>query len=316
MTGRVVVAGASGFVGRRLVPALAAAGWDVVGGSRDPAAAAARLPDRRWVQLDVDRDEGLADAFAGARVLVYLVHQMAAGGDDLHAREVAAARRVAAAAARAGVQRVVYLGAPMPAGPPSHHLRARLDTGLALAAALPTLELRASMIVGAGSESWTIVRDLALRLPVMILPSWLSTRTQPIAVADVVGALVHGVGSAVTGVFDLPGPEVLTAREILLRVAASRGVRPVMIPVPVLTPSLSSHWLRFVTRADLGIARQLVNGLRWDLVSEGPGYRAHWREPATPFDDAVRQALAEEGEVASAAGRRAERWAFRLSRSA
>jgi uncharacterized protein YbjT (DUF2867 family) len=320
MSGRVVVAGASGFVGRRLVEHLVAAGTEVVCGSRDPASARARDPRRTWVPFDVDREEGLREALSGARALVYLVHQMAAGDHaTLHAREVAAADRVSRACDDAGVARIVFLGAPAPAhGTPSHHLQARLDTGARLRAGRAScLELRASMIVGAGSESWTICRDLALRLPVMLLPRWLATRSQPIGIDDVVRALAHAIDDPhpTSAAFDLPGPEVLSARQILERVAASQGFRAVMVPVPVLTPRLSSHWLRLVTRADYAIARQLVDGLTEDLLADGTGYWARMggAQP-TPFDEAVRRALADEAGALSPGARRLEAVVARLGR--
>lgn len=319
MSGPVVVAGATGFVGRHLVQHLLAGGREVCCGTRDPERARRADPSRTWVGLDVERADGLVEALTGADALVYLVHQMGHGDPaTLHAREVEAARRVLRAAERAGVRRIVYLGAPRPAGAPSHHLQARLDTGAELrSGAVSTLELRASMIVGAGSESWLMVRDLALRLPVMLLPSWLATRTQPIALADVVHALASAIDDPLEGsaAFDLPGPEVLSARQILERVAAVRGFRPVMIPVPVLTPRLSSHWIRLVTRADFGIARQLVDGMGSDLVAEGVGYWARMDRPPTPFDEAVRTALSEETDVPPA-GQRFERWVQRVGRSA
>jgi uncharacterized protein YbjT (DUF2867 family) len=322
MSGRVLVAGASGFVGRRLVDHLTAAGVDVVCGTRSVASARARDPRRRWVVFDVDRDEGLREALTGVRALVYLVHQMGTGDHaDLHDREVAAAKRVSQAVDAAGVQRIVYLGAPAPqAGNLSHHLRARLDTGEQLRAGQSScIELRASMIVGAGSESWTICRDLALRLPMMLLPRWLATRSQPIGIDDVVRALAAAIDDPLpaSAAFDLPGPEALSARQILERVAALQGIRPLMIPVPVLTPSLSSHWLRLVTRADYGIARQLVDGLTSDLVSEGPGYWARMGGARPePFDVAARRALAEDAAALPLAAVRFERFVSLVARRA
>lgn len=296
--GPVVVCGARGFVGSRLVKHLLEQGVDVRAGTRSPARAKQTHPAINWVELEVESPATLATAFAGAESVVYLVHQMCSDSDDLEALEARSAQNVAEAAAAAGVSRIVYLGGPKPTGPASKHLRARLATGEALrAGTVPTIELRAGMIIGAQSESWLIVRDLALRLPIMILPSWLSSRSQPIGIDDVISALTHSLSlpTEEVGCYDLPGPETLTARRILERVAAHAGIRPVMLPVPVLTPSLSSHWIRLVTRADFTIARKLVDGLTDDLVSSGddfwaiaPGLRP------TPVDEAIRRALAEE----------------------
>lgn len=320
MTGPVVVAGATGFVGRRLVAALEAAGRPVRRGTRDPAAGRTETPTATWVELDVDRPDTLRRALEGADALVYLVHQMREDhGADLVSHERAAARAVREAAEQAGLRRIVFLGGPVPAGTPSRHLAARLATGEELrAGTTSTIELRSAMIIGVGSESWTMTRDLAARLPVMVLPAWLATRSQPIGVADVVAALVHAVDDDHPGsaAFDLPGPEVLTAREILERIAAARGMRPLMIPVPLLTPALSAGWLRLVTRADFAIARQLVDGLAHDLVADGDGYweRMAPRRP-TPFDAVVAATFAEESGTLSRRARTWERLARGLSRA-
>ena len=260
---------------------------------------------------DVDREETLNSAFEGADALVFLVHRMRDGGDHLEDAEEAAARRVLECAERAGIRRIVYLGGPAPKdngedADVSEHLRARLKTGEVLRSStkVSTIELRAGMVVGAGSESWLIVRDLALRLPVMILPKWLKNRSQPIWVGDVVDALNHALSHEMTTsqAFDLPGPETLTAQNILIRIAARGGIRPLMIKVPVLTPSLSSHWIRLVSRADYEIAKRLVHGLTQDLVADDAGY---WNEmperTAVPFDDAIDRALAAEKKLGGAA---------------
>jgi uncharacterized protein YbjT (DUF2867 family) len=291
---RVVVAGASGFIGRRVVPRLRERGHEVVCGSRSPDG----RPGGPWVALDVDADGGLDDALRGADALVYLVHGLGVHGHGLLEREIAAATRVRDAVDRAGCPRVVYLGGPAPRGERSEHLEARVRTGEILRSGrASTLELRASMIIGEGSQSWLICRDLAFRLPVMILPRWTASQSVPIGVDDVIDALVDAVEwpQVPSVAYDLPGPEPLTARQILERVAAQRGMAARMVPVPFLSPRLSSHWLRFVTRADITLARQLIDGLTNDLLPDG---RSFWDErpgrAPTPFDEAVRRALAEE----------------------
>lgn len=317
--GDVVVAGATGFVGARLAAWLHRQGVPLRCGSRDPGRGARRWPGYRWVRFDVDDPSSLDEALRGARALVYLVHHMAEAPEDLVAREAQAAARVVRACDAAGVGRIVYLGAPAPPDNTSEHLEARRRTGEVLASGRArVVELRASMIVGAGSESWMIVRDLALRLPVMVLPSWLKTRTSPLWIDDVVRALALAVdvpdGDA--GVYDLPGPEVLAAREILERVAACHGLRPVMIPLGVLTPTVSSLWLRLVTRADWEVAKRLVKGLTTELT---PGGRSFWDVvgvgPETSFDRAVERTLAEDVPE-GLAGRVWERVARAVSRRA
>jgi len=298
MTRRIVIAGASGFVGRHLVPVLREAGQEVVCGTRNPTLAREYEPDKTWVHLDVNDSSSLDRALEGADSLVYLVHQMRHGVDDLLESERQSALRVRDAADKAGLRRVVYLGGPTPDGEVSHHLEARLETGRVLrSGGVSAVELQAGMIIGVGSQSWLIVRDLALRLPLMILPSWLNRRSQPVGIHDVVRAISACLdleGSA-SRCLSLPGPEILTAREILERVAGQVGIRPVMVPVPVLTPSLSSHWIRWVTRADYTIARQLVDGLTSDLLG---GVDSVWDcipqlEP-TALDQVIADTLAAE----------------------
>ena len=300
----ILIAGSTGFVGTHLRHRLKGRALRL--GTRDPERARSLHPQASWVLLDVERPSTLPAAMEGVDAVVYLVHQMRGEG-PYGARELQAAADIADAAADAGVRRIVYLGGPRPLGPPSPHLKSRLATGERLRAGrVSTIELRASMIVGPGSESWLIVRDLAMRLPVMVLPSWLSSRSQPQHISDAVEAIAAAIdlehpGSAA---YDLPGPETLTARQIIERVAAARGFRHLMVPVPVLTPKLSSHWIRMVTRADFDIAKELVDGLKHDLVSPDDGF---WRfvpnYRRTPFDEAVRLTLDAEGEVGGWQGR-------------
>lgn len=311
----IVVCGARGFVGSHLTRALVQKGHQVRAGSRNPSKVDEDRPEVTWVEVDVERPDTLASAFEGADAVAYLVHQMGDGGDDLEKREAAGARAVRDAAAAAGVRRMVYLGGPDPTGPISKHLASRLRTGAILRdGPVSTIELRANMIIGAGSESWWIVRDLALRLPVMLLPRWLYNHSEPIAIDDVVGALVRALEQDHEGSawYDIPGPERLTARQILERVGAAVGVKPRMINVPVLSPRLSSHWLRLITRADYNVASQLVDGLTADLVATGTTFwEVHPDLPRTPFDQAVHQALAEE-EPSDSLGGRLERFLLRL----
>jgi len=312
MSGPVVILGARGFVGSHLAARLHEAGTPIRAASRSPDRARRAAPQLDWIAADVDDPASLEAAFRGADAVVYLVHQMRADVADLEAAEAQSARNVVAAADAAGVRRLVYLGGPRPSGEVSHHLAARLRTGEILrSGATSCIELRAGMVIGAGSESWLIVRDLALRLPVMVLPRWLRHCSQPVGLDDVLTALVASLQLDEDGsvAYDLLGPETLSGREILLRIAARAGIRPVMIPVPVLTPSLSSHWIRLVTRADYTVARQLVDGLTCDLVGTGSSFWDRCPDlPRTSLDEAIRSALAAEPEEAlSAAGRGLER---------
>ena len=195
----------------------------------------------------------------------------------------------------AEVDRIVYLGGPEPIGTMSEHLKSRLKTGKTLRdSGVPTFELQAGMIMGAGSESWLITRDLSARLPVMIMPKWLQNRSEPIAIRDVVEAIVFAldVDPKHAGAWGLPGPERMTYADILMRVASLRGTKPFTFPVPLLTPKLSSHWLRFVTRADMNVASELVEGLHDDLICEGDGFFTLMPTyERMPFDEAALRAL-------------------------
>ena len=204
-----------------------------------------------------------------------------------------------AGAAAGGARQIVYLGGlGEGAAELSPHLRSRAETAAILTAGpVPVTTLRAAMIVGAGSAAFETILALVERLPVMICPRWVSVETQPIAVADVLGVLVGVCGNeaAYGQSFDLGGPEVMTYRTMMERVARLRGKRPILIEVPFLTPWLSSLWLHLVTPASVAVARPLVEGLRvptiaqddriWDLVSVR----------RTSFDDAIRSALDERG---------------------
>ena len=317
----VLLTGAAGFVGSRLWPVLDAAGSSVRCVSRNAGRAARRWPERDWVQADLADRGDLARALAGCRVAYYLVHGMAEPQRDFRTREVALARAFSDEAARAGLERIVYLGGVAPHGPASEHLRSRLEAGEALRAGrVPTIELRAGMIVGAGSTSWLIVRDLAARLPAMVLPRWMRTRSQPVAADDVIAALLHA-GRVPLGAgawYDLPGPEVLSGKEIIERAAAALGLRrPAMLDVPFLSPALSSHWVRLVTRADWSVARELVLGLAHDLLARDDRF---WdiidHRARLPFREAAQRALAEDpaGGRMSAPERRLEALVARLAK--
>jgi uncharacterized protein YbjT (DUF2867 family) len=266
----VLLTGATGFVGRHLYPRLLEQDLEVVCASRNPERAAREYPDRTWVELDVERPETLQTAMEGCGSAYYLIHQML-GGPEYESRERQAARDFRETADEAGLERIVYLGGVAPKGRPSPHLRSRLETGRVLRAGpISAIELRASMIIGRGSASWQIVRDLAARLPAMILPSWTRTRTEPIWIGDVVEALIGALGlpDQTSRWFDIPGPETLTVADIMRRTAKILGNSPRMVDVPLLSPRLSSYWLRFVTDSDIHLARELVEGLKSDLLAE------------------------------------------------
>lgn len=294
---RVLVAGGSGFVGKALLPALVAAGYAVRATTRDPSKVAP-IEGVEWVACDVTRRTDLDSALSGSDAAFFLVHNMGSGETDYAEAEQHTARAFREAAASSGLQRIVFLGGVEPEREPSEHLKSRLRVGQILRdGTVPTLELRASMIIGNGSTSWRIVRDLALRLPAMILPSWTDSRTCPIDIEDVTVALSRGLQIELTesAWYDIPGPDVLSAREILLRVAALGGRHVPSLRVPLLSVSLSSWWLKLVTRADFAVARELVLGLSQDLLPAGDRY---WTlidyRPRYDFETSARRALASE----------------------
>jgi uncharacterized protein YbjT (DUF2867 family) len=294
--GKAVVTGATGFIGRSVVPALVARGWQVVAASRRPPATPAAGVE--WRSCDLLAPETLPAALAGARVAYYLVHSMGGGHADFRALERRAAEAFVAAAAETGVERIIYLGGPAPRGRPSEHLGSRLDVGEILRAGpVPTVELRASMVIGCGGASWQIVRDLAMRLPLMVLPRWLKSRTRPVALDDVLLALVAAAELPLPGSawFDVPGPDVVSGQQILERIAALRGRRILALEVPFLTPQLSALWLKLVTRTDFTLARELVVGLREDLLPKDDRFwQLIGQTQLVSFDEAARRALAAE----------------------
>ena len=314
---RVLLTGATGFVGRNTYPVLAQAGYSVVCGSREPAAAMRRFPGRAFTQFDALDYDSCVRALAGCDAAVYLVHAMGEG-KRYERTEERSAKTFLRAAEQAKLKRIVYLGGIVPNGRPSRHLRSRIRTGEILRSGnVSTIELQATMIIGSGSESWRIVRDLAARLPVMLLPRWLENRSQPIYIDDVTEALKLALtwDGTTSEAFPLPGPEIMSAREIVGRTAMLMGLRPTMYRMPVITPRLSSYWIALVTRADPFISRQLVEGLRRDLVAPDQGF---WRlfpeHRCVPFDEAARRALHAEEDALSLRSRLTEWLIHRLTR--
>jgi uncharacterized protein YbjT (DUF2867 family) len=287
---RVVVFGATGTIGGALVPVLARE-HDVVAVSRaEPRPASSRVT---WARADATEPESVRAALAGAEVAYYLVHSL--GSADFERRDRVAAETVAAEAAAAGIQQIVYLGGLGDDAPDlSPHLRSRIETGRALAGgSTPVTTLRAAMVVGAGSAAFETILALVDRLPAMICPRWVSTPTQPIALDDVVAylAAVCGRRDCFGESFDVGGPEVMTYRQMIEQIGRLRGRRPRIIEVPVLTPRLSSYWLRLVTPVGAAVARPLIEGLRTATVVRDDRIRRLIPFELTPFRAAVAQAV-------------------------
>lgn len=293
MTSRVLVTGATGFIGRRLVPALVTAGHTVRAMTRHPEEYdGAGTP----VGADVRDPASLRAALDGVDVAVYLVHSL--DHPDFERRDAAAARAFGAAAAAAGVSQIVYLGGLGDDGPAlSAHLRSRRDTEAHLGeAGVPVTVLRAAVVVGHGGVSWELTRQLVKNLPAMVVPRWATTRTQPIARDDVVAYLDGVLGRPDTfgQVYEIGGPDQLTYVQ-MLQVAAQqmRGRAVPILSVPVLTPRLSSYWLALVTDVDVTTGRNLIDSMGVEVVVTDRSIEQVVSRRPMSYREAVRIALAE-----------------------
>ena len=290
---RVLVTGATGFVGRRLVPALVEAGHEVRAMTRHPETYDA---PGEAVHGDVHDPGTLDTALAEVEIAYYLVHSL--DDADFERKDAEAARAFGLAAGGAGVRQIVYLGGLGSDDQElSPHLRSRREVeGLLAAGGVPVTVLRSAIVVGAGGISWEITRQLIKNLPAMIVPRWATTRTQPIAVDDVVRYLV-GVAdneAAFARVFEIGGPDQLTYVEMLRIAAEIRGSRPIpIVPVPVLTPRLSSYWLALVTDVDSTTGRHLIDSMGTEVLVTEESIREVVPGEPIAYAEAVRRALAE-----------------------
>jgi uncharacterized protein YbjT (DUF2867 family) len=296
-----LVTGATGYIGGRLVPELLAAGHRVRVMSRSPE----HLRDRPWsgsvevVRADAGDADEVAAACAGVDVVYYLIHALGSGA-QFEETDRRTARTMAGAVRQAGVGRLVYLGALEPEGEePSPHLRSRIEVGeILLGSGVPTVVLRAAVVLGSGSASFEMLRHLTERLPVMVTPEWVHSRIQPVAVRDVLRYLVGcaGLPPSVHRAFDIGGPDVLDYAGMMQRYAAVAELpRRRIVPVPFFTPSLSSHWVGIITPVPAGIARPLVESLRNTVVCREHDIAQYLPDPPEGllgFDEAVRLAVA------------------------
>ncbi|MFW6153099.1 MAG: NAD(P)H-binding protein [Halobacteriota archaeon] len=291
----VLVTGANGFVGRNLTPALVEAGHRVTALVRD--ASAYDGPDGvRVVEGDLLDEASLKGDFEGIDAAYYLVHSLKAG-EAFAERDRTAARTFAVVAGYAGVDRVIYLGGLGETGSDlSEHLRSRQEVESILRdGTFELTTLRAAIIIGEGSSSFTMIRQLAGRLPIMVTPRWVRTKCQPIAISDVVAYLagVLEIPATAGNTYEIGGPEVLTYEEMIRRTAAHLGNRILIIPVPVLSLTLSVYWVDLVTNIPKHVAHPLIYGMRNPVVVTDNRIRDHLPIELTPFDEAVERALAE-----------------------
>jgi uncharacterized protein YbjT (DUF2867 family) len=287
---KIAVLGATGTVGRALLPLLARE-HDVLAVSRRPRDSNGGI---RWAAADAADASAIRTVFEQVEAAYYLVHSL--GSRDFEQRDRIAAQTVAGEAERAGLRQIVYLGGLGDDSPDlSAHLRSRAETAEILASgAVPVTTLRAAMVIGASSAAFQTIVALVDRLPAMVCPRWVSTRTQPIALGDVVAYLAAAAGreEMLGESFDAGGPEVMTYREMIERIGRIRGKRPLIVEVPMLTPRLSSYWLHLVTPVNAGVARPLIEGLRNATVACDERLRDLVPLPLTHFDDAARAAMA------------------------
>lgn len=288
----VLVAGSSGFVGRRLCDALVAEGDAVRAMTRHPES---YQGEGDPVFGDVQEPASLHQALEGCRAAYYLVHSL--GSKDFERLDADGARAFGAAAAECGVQQIIYLGGlGKDRDQLSSHLRSRREVeGLLGQAGTPVTVLRAGIIVGSGGISWEMTRQLVDHLPVMVTPRWVRTKTQPIAVSDVVRYLVGVLDEPRSQgqVFEIGGPEVMEYVAMLRRVASIKKRRLAIVPVPLLSPGLSSRWLALVTDVDTQTGRSLIDSMANEVVVSDDSIRSIVAFEPMAYDDAVRTALRE-----------------------
>jgi uncharacterized protein YbjT (DUF2867 family) len=294
----VLVTGATGFIGRRLVPALLDAGHEV--------RAMTRRPEKydgpgEAVGADVMDADSLRPALDGVDAAIYLVHSL--DDPDFERKDADAARNFSAAAAAAGVDQIVYMGG---LGDEDHdlspHLRSRREVeGLLGTDGVPVTVLRAAIVVGHGGISWELTRQLVKNLPAMVVPKWVGTRTQPISIDDVVRYLAGVVGKeeALGRVFEIGGPETLTYREMLQGVAlAMNGRKLPIVVLPLLTPGLSSRWLALITDVDVTTGRNLIDSMSTEVVVRDTSIRDVVPGEPQTYEESVRRALEERAAAA------------------
>ncbi len=294
---KILVTGATGYVGGRLVPLLLDAGYRVRCFVRNPS----RLKHRSWekdvevVRGDVLNPAEVLDSLKDVDIAYYLIHSLGAGENEFAERDRQAASNFAEAAGKAGVKRIIYLGGLRPkSGRLSEHLKSRMETGDYLRSGdVPVTEFRAGVIVGSGSLSFELIRYLTERLPVLLTPRWVNTRTHPIAIRDVLKYLTAALEEPETAgaIIEIGGKDILSYKDMFLKYAEVRGLKRFVIQLPVLTPRLSSHWIGVVTPINAKIARPLIKGLDNEVVVQDDLAKELFDIEPINYETAVRKAL-------------------------
>jgi uncharacterized protein YbjT (DUF2867 family) len=293
---KILVTGATGYIGGLLVPRLIAAGHQIVCLARDPN----RLTGDKWKSItirqgDVLDDTSLPPVLQDIELAYYLIHSMAEGARGFEERDYIAARNFGKAAREGGVKRIIYLGG-LGGGKTelSSHLASRQRVGDILrASGIPVTEFRAGVVIGSGSMSFEMIRYLTDRLPVMITPRWVTTRCQPIAIDNVLDYLTCCLTEplSIGRTFEIGGPDVMIYGDMMRQYAAARHLKRFLIPVPVLTPRLSSYWVDLVTPIPASYSHPLIEGLRSEVIVQDPGAQEIFKIDLIPFAEAVQQAL-------------------------
>ena len=288
---RILVTGATGFIGRRLVPALVEQGHEVRAMTRRPESYAG---PGEPVGGDVHDPDSLVEPLSGVEIAYYLVHSL--DDADFERKDAEAARAFAKAAAQQSVGQIIYMGGLGEEGEDmSAHLRSRREVeGLLGESGVPVTVLRAAIVVGKGGVSWEMTRQLVNKLPAMVVPKWVGTRTQPIGIDDVVSYLVGVAGDekALGQVYEIGGPEVLTYGEMLQQAAMVMNGRELpVVQVPVLTPRLSSYWLALVTDVDLTTGRNLIDSMGTEVVVTDDAIKDVVPLDLVPYQETVRRAI-------------------------
>jgi uncharacterized protein YbjT (DUF2867 family) len=293
---KVLVTGASGYIGGRLVPQLTAAGYYVRCITREIKELEARFGDTIDIERgDIFDEASLLRSLEGMDVAYYLIHSMSRRSSDFAEVDRKAAKLFANAAKRAGIKRIIYLGGLGKSGTPlSEHLRSRQEVGQLLAASgIPVTELRAAVIVGAGSASFEMIRDLTERLPFMVAPRWVKTRCQPIWVNDVLDYLIETLSRPETAgkVYEIGGSDIVSYREMMMRYAQIRNIKRIMLVVPMLSPRLSSYWVHLITPLPTSLARALIDGLSNEVIVTNNSAKQDFSVEPVSYEEAVLRAL-------------------------